>query len=71
MRTNKDFVVPQPALVEPPPAPCTQCGGRLWLVRITPTPHGYELRSFECRNGHTDRYAVVHGSSLPWVLIRE
>ena len=71
MQNGKEFVVAQPAMVEPAPSPCTQCGARTWLMRITPTAHGYELRTFECRNGHINRYAVVHGSSLPWVLIRE
>jgi hypothetical protein len=71
MQTRKDFVVPRPAVIEPPPSPCTQCGIRMWLVRIAPTPYGYELRTFECSKGHVDRYAVVYGSSLPWVLISE
>lgn len=71
MQTRKDFVVPQPGLIEPPPSPCTRCGCRMWLTRIEPTPNGYELRSFECVNDHVDRYAVVYGSSLPWVLMDE
>lgn len=70
MRSRREYIVPHPAVIEAARAPCTRCGGRMWLSRIAPTSRGHELRSFECSKcSHVDHYAVVYGSDVPWVRI--
>lgn len=70
MRTRRDYYVPHPGVIEPARAPCSRCGGRMWLSRIAPTARGHDLRSFECSKcSQIDHYAVIPGSDAPWVRI--
>lgn len=51
--------------------PCTQCGARTALARITPIKGAHEFRIFECAHcGQVDYYDVPTDIGSDWIVLR-